>query len=154
MSKKITGEIGDDVDAASIGLQNKQFIQYFGPIDKNTPKEDLAALLSLALFGNDAIDFAGVINEIRLLKNTNKRLHEKLEILQNGQNVLHTGQEQRKIDSDTMKIHIVNLQDDMLNLKNQLTNSNKPKAYTYVQYILYIVLFIGSISSVLGFLLR
>lgn len=144
----VDADVGDHTDNANIGLNNKQFVQYFGNVDSNTSKEDLASLLSLALFGNDKIDFVGVINEIRQLKITIRRIQDRLEPLQ-------TGQRQRELDSESMHEHIALLESDLKslrvefsNMKNELTAVLKARTLNLFHVVLYSIIILGSLSSV------
>lgn len=137
----IDGDIGDNTDTASIGLDNKQFIQYFGNLSKDSTEGELASLLSLALFGNDKIDFNGVITEIRQLKLTNKQVYEKLESLKRGQ-------ENRESNYDLLQNQIKNLENELEKLRKELHDTIRNKPTTIYHVIFYIFLVVGSLSSI------
>lgn len=115
----IKGTVGDNSDTSSIGMNNRQFVQYFGSIEKVDP-DDLATLLSIALFGNDRLKFNGLISEVEDIKKQLRNVQESQE-------------------------HRQEVETDIINRLQKLERNIPTLHYTITQKIFLTVVFISSV---------
>lgn len=139
---RIHGDIGEGNRNTVIGTgvtqtdDSRDINQYFGtPIGTRT-NEDLAEILNIALFGNDKLDFKGVISEVSALKNEIKNLITQVDTLQNLS-------KQREQSITDMKSYILNLEKDISDLKYSKRSDG----------FLYLFVIISTISSISTFII-
>lgn len=145
--------IGKDLISGTVGEGNRNTVvgsgitqrddsrdinQYFGTNPNLPQNEDLAELLSLALFGDGRLDFKGVVAEVSALKSDIKSLIAQIDTLQN------TSKQRDQLMAD-LKAYIVQLEKEIHFLKNR---SNK-----WVDYTVYIFIAVGSISSIVSLII-
>lgn len=140
----VSGEVGDGNTNTVIGSgitqrdDSRDINQYFGTNPNHTQNEDIAEIISLALFGNDKIDFKGVVSEVSALKQEIKNLIQQIETLQNASH-------QRDRSLSDLKSYITQLEKEIVFLKHK---NNK-----WLEYAIYIFIAVGSISSILTLVL-
>ena len=138
----ITGKLNDGNRNTAVGSginqqdDSRDINQYFGSgaIKSN---EDLAEILNIALFGNEKLDFKGVVSEVSALKNEIKNLILQIETLQQSS-------KQRDLSIMEMKSYILNLEKDV----NDLRIKHKS-----IDFYVLLLIIVSSVSSLITLLL-
>ena len=138
----ITGKLNDGNRNTAVGSginqqdDSRDINQYFGSgaIKSN---EDLAEILNIALFGNEKLDFKGVVSEVSALKNEIRNLILQIETLQQSS-------KQRDLSIMEMKSYILNLEKDV----NDLRIKHKS-----IDFYVLLLIIVSSVSSLITLLL-
>lgn len=140
----ISGDLKDNNRNTAIGSgivqrdDSRDINQFFGTNPVPTGKEDLAELLSMALFGNDRLDFKGVVSEVSALKTAISNLIQQIESLQHSSKI-------RDQSMAEMKNYILQLEKDILSLKR--------KTVKWIDIIIYCLIAVGTISSIISLII-
>ena len=137
----ISGKVGDNNRNTVVGSgvsqhdDSRDINQYFG-FSGVKSNEDLAEILNIALFGNEKLDFKGVVSEVSALKNEIRNLIQRVDELQQSS-------KHREQAINELKNYVFNLEKDI----------SKFKGVRSINDYLFILIVISTFSSIITLIL-